>query len=100
MPSILEIKNCGDHDKLIDAGGPVVIFFGSKNCGHCHTIKPHVVKLAAENSNTKFAHIEVTELQCNNISGVPAFVAYRNGQVAGKVVGADKAGLSNLVKNL
>ena len=100
MPSILEITNCGQHDQLIDGGGPVVIFFGSQYCGHCLTIKPHVVKLAAENPNVKFGHIEVTELQCNNISGVPAFVAYKDKQVAGTVVGADKSGLSNLVKKL
>lgn len=60
--------------------------------------------LAARNPTLTFIKVDVDALQSvaagAGVTGMPTFVAYSSGREAGRVVGADQAGLGALVANL
>lgn len=101
MSSVVYIRSCGEQDRLIDGNRAVIIFYGSEGCGHCRTIKPLYSQLALKYPNVKFGHVEVTQLQCDNIGdGVPQFVGYRDGKIYRNILGARKEELSKLASDL
>ena|SRR3990167_5154170 len=98
--SVVEVKSSSHHDEVISKNPKVVIFFGSKNCGFCHRMKPVVDDMSKNNREVVFAHVETTKIPTDNLEAVPIFVGYRNGTPSGKVRGADVQQLQTLVREL
>ncbi|KAI1163705.1 thioredoxin-like protein [Nemania serpens] len=75
-------------------------------CGPCKAIAPVVVKLSDEErfKDVFFAKIDVDDLpelsQELGITAMPTFVAFKNGEPGGKVVGANPKGIETLVTSL
>lgn len=88
--SIVEITNYTDHQNFIKDNERAVIFFGSKNCGHCTHIAPIFKTIAIEYPEIKFGHVEVTKVKTKNIDGVgvPQFVGYVRTVPVEVIVGA------------
>ena len=77
MSRIIEINNFDEHEAFISNNERGIIFFGSVRCSHCRNITPVVEKLSVQYPSIRFGHVEVTEVDVENIKGVPVFVAYK-----------------------
>ncbi|KAI1190116.1 thioredoxin-like protein [Nemania serpens] len=75
-------------------------------CGPCKAIAPVIVKLSEEErfKDVFFAKIDVDDLpelsQELGVTAMPTFVAFKNGEPGGKVVGANPKAIENLVTSL
>lgn len=75
--SIVEIRNAADYDRFLQNADRAIIFYGSKNCGHCQNAAREIANFAQQFPDVHFAHVEVTEVKVDNIGPVPVFVYYR-----------------------
>jgi hypothetical protein len=98
MSRVVELTSHIEHDNFIENNKKCVIFFGSKNCGHCSSMVPFTEDLALKNPNIKFGHIEITKVNTENINGVPVFVIYENKLPVEVVLGANKKKLTEAIK--
>jgi len=96
---VYEIKDEKGHDAFIANNDSVVIFFGSKNCGHCVRMSPIINQMESKYNNVKFAHVETTALDVENISGVPVFVGYDRQVPIDVIVGADPDKITRMIES-
>lgn len=99
MSSVVEITDSNDHEEFINKPRAIV-FFGSEYCGHCRNIFPKYEMLAHTFPGISFGHVEVTEVETENVDGVPVFVAYKDGKYVDMSVGASEKALMNLIQKL
>lgn len=100
MSIVSEITNLSDHDTIIATNPRVIVFFGSSRCTHCKSIYPLYYQLAQQHPTVKFTHVEVTAVPVDNLSGVPTFVGYKNGNTVDLVVGELPDRLNDLVNTI
>lgn len=98
--NIVEISTFDEHESFINNNPKCIIFFGSHRCPHCVSAKPLIEDLARKHPQVKFAHVEVSQVKTENITGVPAFVGYNNGQPIDVVLGASPNSLSQLTNKV
>src|SRR5690554_244307 len=98
--AITELHSMEEENRFLQEHSSVVIFFGSRLCGHCQQMQPVYAKLANEFPAVSFAHVETTEVKVEGIEGVPTFAGYRRGTYIGKIVGADQEGVRELIKEV
>ena len=78
--------------EVLDSDKPVLVDFFATWCGPCKMMSPIVNQLAEDRTDIKVGKLDIDE--CLNIAqqyrvmSVPTFLVFKNGQVAGKVVGA------------
>ena len=78
--------------EVLDSDKPVLVDFFATWCGPCKMMSPIVKQLAEDRTDIKVGKLDIDE--CLNIAqqyrvmSVPTFLVFKNGQVAGKVVGA------------
>ena len=78
--------------EVLDSDKPVLVDFFAAWCGPCKMMSPIVKQLAEDRTDIKVGKLDIDE--CLNIAqqyrvmSVPTFLVFKNGQVAGKVVGA------------
>lgn len=95
MP-IIEIRDRTSHDTLLVKSPYTVMFFGAKTCGHCIGITPYINQLSESEQlrNVAFGHIEMTEVECDNVKsegfGVPCFVMYQKEKPREIIIGANR----------
>ena len=81
----------------------VVDYFASW-CGPCQEIAPDYQALAKENNDIQFFKVDVDQLEDvsarHEVSALPTFVFYLNGDEVGRVVGADLEELRDTVEEL
>jgi len=91
MKSIIEVRDSETFRQLLKSELPVVVDFWASWCAACQYMKPVFARLAATYATkAKFASVntEETPQPSRNIEYLPTFIVYRNGLVAGKIVGA------------
>lgn len=98
--SVVEITDEQSNNNFLNKNRKAIIFFGSERCGHCKKMIPVFNRLAQTNPEIGFAHVEVSKVDVENITGVPVFVSYVNGIEMNGVVGADENKLNNLLNEL
>ncbi|RUP51811.1 thioredoxin TrxA [Jimgerdemannia flammicorona] len=97
--------NLDEFNELINGDKLVVVDFFATWCGPCQVISPKFEGFSNEEdySNVIFVKIDVDEVQdvseAMNIRAMPTFLAFRNGQRLGEVVGANVAKLQDLIKS-
>lgn len=100
MERVFEIEAYDEWESIIENSPRLVIFYGSRYCGHCTTITPFFEKLATQYQDVIFSHLETSRHKVADLDGVPTFAAYQNGQEFDLVVGGDTKALTNLVRSL
>lgn len=95
---VTEITNFDEHEAFIATNDRGVLFFGSMRCPHCRTMVPVIEDMAEKYPTVKFGHIEVTEVEVENVEGVPVFVGYKYQTPIDKVVGASPKTLTNMIE--
>lgn len=99
---VVEINGPADFDREIENNRLAVVFYGSKNCGHCKSMKDDYATLSMRYTTVKFVHVEITKVKVDGLdTGVPVFVMYKEREVSGEpLVGADRDALKRMVADL
>ena len=89
--------------EVLQAGQTVLVDFYADWCGPCKMMAPVVEELAGEEPGVKVCKINIDEemaiAQRYGVMSIPTFIAFKNGEVAGKQVGAlTKSKLQELVR--
>ena len=81
-----------DNFRTQVASGNTVVDFWAAWCGPCRQIAPVIEALAAERSDVRFGKLNVDEnprtAQAFGVQGIPLLVFFRDGNEAGRLVGA------------
>ncbi|KAG6811382.1 hypothetical protein H0H92_007669 [Tricholoma furcatifolium] len=108
--SVTPIKTVQDFNAKINSGKAVIIDFWAPWCGPCKAISPIFEKLAGERNdpNVEFYKVNIDDLEPENekmvllnnleIASIPAFVAFKDGKVQNRVVGAVPPKLQALIR--
>lgn len=89
--------------EVLQAGQTVLVDFYADWCGPCKMMAPVVEELAGEEPGVKVCKINIDDemaiAQRYGVMSIPTFIAFKNGEVAGKQVGAmPKSRLQELVR--
>ncbi|MDR0781341.1 MAG: thioredoxin TrxA [Pseudomonadales bacterium] len=87
------ITDASFDDEVLKAQGPVLVDFWAQWCGPCKMIAPILDELAEEYAGKlKICKLDVDANPATapqyNIKGIPTLILFKNGEVAGKKVGA------------
>ena len=92
-----------EFNELMKKEGLVLVDFFATWCGPCKMMGPVVEEIAGEEAGVKVCKINIDEemglAQRFGVMSIPTFIAFKNGEVAGKQIGAvPKNALLDLVK--
>ena len=89
--------------EVYDSEIPVLVDFYADWCGPCKMMGPVVEEISGELDDVKVCKINIDEemevAQRYGVMSIPTFIAFKNGEMTGKQVGAvPKGALADLVK--
>ncbi|GKU05863.1 thioredoxin [Fusarium langsethiae] len=101
--TVTPIENMAQYTELLQSHETVIIDFWATWCGPCRAISPIFEKLSevSGHDNVLFAKVDVDA--CPDISeeagirAMPTFIAFKNGNKIGEILGADPVKLEQLV---
>ena len=101
--AVVKLTGANFEQEVMQAGQPVLVDFYADWCGPCKMMGPVVEEIAGEESRVKVCKINIDEemelAQRFGVMSIPTFIAFKNGEVAGRQVGAvSKNALLDLVK--
>lgn len=105
-PDIVELTDRNFEDEILKSSTPVLVDFWAVWCGPCRAIAPAVEQLAAEyKGRVKVAKMNVDDHvlvpQKYEIRSIPTLLIFKDGRVAGQIVGAvSKAKMEEALKKV
>ncbi len=103
MAEPLNVTDATFNQEVLQSDLPVLVDFWAEWCGPCRMIGPVVKELAKEyDGKAKICKVDVDEnslvSQKYSISGIPALLFFKDGEIADRVIGAVPKG--ELVRRL
>ena len=100
---ILKINDENFDEKVLKSEKPVLVDFYADWCGPCKMMSPIVDEIAEEESEIKVCNINIDQAmeiaQKYRVMSIPTFIAFKNGEEAGRQIGAvSKGELLSLIK--
>ncbi|CAI4308830.1 CDA_G0006180.mRNA.1.CDS.1 [Saccharomyces cerevisiae] len=102
--SITKLTNLTEFRNLIKQNDKLVIDFYATWCGPCKMMQPHLTKLIQAYPDVRFVKCDVDESpdiaeECE-VTAMPTFVLGKDGQLIGKIIGANPTALEKGIKDL
>ncbi|CDF90434.1 probable Thioredoxin-1 [Zygosaccharomyces bailii] len=99
---VSQITSVAEFDKALSVADKlVVVDFFATWCGPCKMISPMVEKFSNEYTQADFYKVDVDQVpeaaQKNEVSAMPTFILFKNGNAVAKVVGANPAGVKQAI---
>ncbi|CZT41340.1 related to Thioredoxin [Rhynchosporium secalis] len=98
---VQDINSPGEFRDILKSEKVVIVEFTAVWCGPCHFIGPQYDQFSTEYPNNKFFKVDIDEqsdiAEEQGIRALPAFKAYKNGDVVGELVGAIPSGLKSMI---
>ena len=90
--AVVKLTTENFDQEVLQAGQTVLVDFYADWCGPCKMMGPVVEELAGEETGVKVCKINIDEemavAQKYGVMSIPTFIAFKNGEVAGKQIGA------------
>ena len=101
--AVVKLTGANFEQEVMQADQPVLVDFYADWCGPCKMMGPVVEEIAGEEAGIKACKINIDEemglAQRFGVMSIPTFIAFKNGEIAGKQIGAvPKNALLDLVK--
>ena len=101
--SVTKLNAQSFDQEVLHSNKPVLVDFYADWCGPCKMLSPVVEEIAGEEAGIKVCKINIDEemglAQRFGVMSIPTFIAFKNGEIAGKQIGAvPKNALLDLVK--
>ena len=101
--AVIQLTTENFDQEVMQSDKPVLIDFYADWCGPCKMMGPVVEEIAGEEPEIKVCKINIDEqielAQRFGVMSIPTFLAVKNGEIAGKQIGAvPKSTLLGLVK--
>lgn len=98
--AVVKVHSEKEYKKYLARDGLVVVDFSAEWCQPCKKIAPVYQSLAAKYPDITFLHIDIDEVPSEEISSVPTFMFYKNGERVEEFSGASVHKLSGTVDTL
>ncbi|KAG8943072.1 hypothetical protein FRC04_003218 [Tulasnella sp. 424] len=101
--AVIPVKSAEEFSTLVNSGKTVFVDFWATWCGPCRMISPVFERISSQlsESGAEFYKVDVDALpdvaEEWGIRAMPTFLAFKNGQRTGELVGANPGGLQSLV---
>ena len=101
--AVVKLTTANFDQEVLQADRPVLVDFYADWCGPCKMMGPVVEEISGEFDDVKVCKINIDEemevAQRYGVMSIPTFIAFKNGEMTGKQVGAvPKGALADLVK--
>lgn len=101
--SVVKLTVENFEQEVLQAEKPVLVDFYADWCGPCKMMSPIVDEIAEEESEIKVCNINIDQAmeiaQKYRVMSIPTFIAFKNGEEAGRQIGAvSKGELLSLIK--
>ena len=101
--AVVKLTGANFEQEVMKADQPVLVDFYADWCGPCKMMGPVVEEIAGEEAGVKVCKINIDEemglAQRFGVMSIPTFIAFKNGEIAGKQIGAvPKNALLDLMK--
>ena len=101
--AVVKLTTATFDQEVLNADRPVLVDFYADWCGPCKMMGPVVEEVSGELSGVKVCKINIDEnmeiAQRYGVMSIPTFIAFKNGEISGKQIGAvPKGALVDLVK--
>ena len=101
--AVVKLTGANFEQEVMQADQPVLVDFYADWCGPCKMMGPVVEEIAGEEAGVKVCKINIDEemglAQRFGVMSIPTFIAFKNGEIAGKQIGAvPKNALLDLVR--
>lgn len=104
MSLIKRVENLQQYLNIIDEYEKVLIDFSATWCRPCNIIHPLVEELASKNTEIVFLEVDVDDCpdiaSKEDITAMPTFIYYFDGQKQAKIKGASPENLKKIVSEL
>jgi thiol-disulfide isomerase/thioredoxin len=98
--SVVEIHSKKEYKKYLSREGLIIVDYSAEWCGPCQKIGPIYQSLAAKYPDATFLHIDIDEVPSEEISSVPTFMFYRDGEKIEEFSGASTHKLTGTINRL
>ena len=97
-----KISQTNFQQEVLNKKGLVFVDFYAEWCGPCKMTEPIIEDLSKEMSDISFTKVDVDQdgelAQQYNVSSIPTFVMFKDGQVVGQAIGAmGKEGFEDMI---
>ncbi len=101
--AVMKLTKDNFDQEVMQSDMPVLVDFYADWCGPCKMMSPIVEEISDEEAGVKVCKINIDEqielAQRFGVMSIPTFIAVKNGEIAGKQIGAvPKSALLNMVK--
>ena len=101
--AVVKLTTENFDQEVLQAGQTVLVDFYADWCGPCKMIGPVVEEIANEETGVKVCKINIDEemavAQKYGVMSIPTFIAFKNGEIAGKQIGAvPKSKLQDMIR--
>jgi len=90
--------------EIVGANDVVLVQYAASWCGNCKIMKPKFKKLASENESIPFVIVDAEKLpesrKLANVSNLPTFAAFKNGQLLNQIQTNKLDALTTLVNEV